>query len=108
MASVRAHTCDVPQLQLTVGEACLWRITADRTEMTTDYTPVLTGPTGVASLVPNRPFKAHHGDFVIRGLAPGANELTVTWFYPKTPAGGVCKVTLIVNAPIPGQPSFQV
>jgi len=101
--SAWAHECGPQLITLKVGEACLWRIVADKFETTTAYTPVLAGPAGVAEATPKKAFNSKHGDFVIRGLAPGTNVLVVNWNYPRTPAAGVCTVTIIVEALKPGE-----
>lgn len=102
-----AHDCGPPVITVKVGEACPWRILADRHETSSFYFPVLTGEPGVASINPTLPFQAHHGDLVIRGLKPGTNVLVVNWFYPGTGAASVCPLTIQVVAPAAGETSFQ-
>jgi hypothetical protein len=95
-SAVQAHDCGPPQLTLLAGESYTWTITADFFETSSQYTPAVTGPAGVALVTPATFFLAKHGVFTITGLTPGTNTLTVNWFYPGTPAGGICSVQINV------------
>jgi len=106
---LNAHICGPGVINLTVGQSCPWRITADRTEVTTAYVPALTGSTNAVDVTPVRPFQSHHGDFTITGVTPGTAILTVNWSYTPTGASGTCIVVLNVfppgvmnTGPIPG------
>jgi hypothetical protein len=67
--SALAHRCDTNEVHLTAGAACLWKITADRLEHH-ELRSTLSGTAGVAGISPNVPFKAHHGDCMLRGWRP--------------------------------------
>lgn len=105
-ARISAHDCGPAQIEIKAGRSYFWRIKADLTEKLTRYTPTLTGAAGVAEVFPRKVFDAHHGDFVITGLQPGTNQLTVRWFYEPTGADRNCAVTIIVR-PDDGVPDFQ-
>jgi hypothetical protein len=110
-AETRAHTCGPGQITVTVGEAKLWRIVADRLETTTTYVPFLfpitNGGPFVVTVTPNFSHASKHGDFIIRGAAVGTNVLQVQWTYPPTGAGGVCAVLINVVAPQAGVTTAQ-
>ncbi|MBN8246764.1 MAG: hypothetical protein J0L84_04895 [Verrucomicrobia bacterium] len=104
--SAGAHDCGPAQIEVKAGRSYFWRIHADRTETLSQYIPVVAGPAGTVEVFPRKVFFAHHGDFIITGLQPGTNQLVVNWFYPRTPAAGICAVTLVV-VPDDGKPDFQ-
>lgn len=105
--SAQAHSCGPARIELRVGEACAWKITADLTEVDSKYSPVLEGQRGVAEVTPLRNFQARHGDFVIVAKAPGTNMLGVAWGYAPTGAAGFCEVQIIVKANAGGGEAFQ-
>jgi hypothetical protein len=96
--SIQAHQCGPGLIEVMVGQTCPWRITADRFEVSSRYTPVLSGPEGIATTFPQKQFLAKHGDFLITGISPGTNFLDVDWFYSGTGAGNHCRVMIVVKA----------
>ncbi len=96
--TARAHFCGPPEIKLTVGETLSWRITADLVEKETVYTPKLTGSNGVAQVYPLTGFSSRHGDFLLTGLAPGTNILSVHWLYLGNGFSSDCAVSIVVVA----------
>src|SRR5688572_3101483 len=76
---LQAHICGPPRIEVKVGQACLWRVFADRQEALSQYVPTVAGPAGIAEVYPKSTFFAHHGDFLITGVQPGTNTLVVNW-----------------------------
>ena len=91
-----AHDCGPPRITLSVGESCSWTITADKVEVSSIYTPVLTGTPGVSFVVPFAQFSAKHGAFTITGQTPGTNRLMVHWLYPRNGFMADCSVEIVV------------
>ncbi len=100
ICSLIAHQCGPATIELEVGQTCPWRITADRLEAMTVYTPSIRGATNSVRVTPSAqtPFQGHHGDFTFTGMAPGKAVLTVGWSYAPTQASGVCTVEITVKA----------
>lgn len=105
--AAHAHHCGPSRVQLRVGEACPWKITADLTEVDSLYAPVLEGPTRIVDVTPLKNFQARHGDFILVGKAPGTNVLSVAWGYPPTGAFGVCDVEIVVTTNAPSTGSLE-
>lgn len=99
--SLQAHECGPREIRLKVGESCLWRIHADRVEVSSDYRPTIAPGKMAARITPSRPFKAKHGDFIVTGVAPGTNTMSVFWSYTPTGGQGTCFLTVIVEAGSP-------
>jgi hypothetical protein len=97
----RAHFCGPGEFTIAVGQTLTWQITADLTELETTYTPTITGSNGVAQIFPSAPFNSRHGEFVVTGVAPGTNTLSVHWLYLGNGVSGVCTVRIIV---VPARP----
>ena len=95
-----AHECGPTTLTLKVGQVVNWRITADRTEVTSSYIPTYTGDIIAANVAPAGSFEAHHGDFTITGVAPGTATLAVDWYYAPTETGATCAVEVTVEAEV--------
>ena len=102
LGQVSAHFCGPTEIELQVGETLTWRVTADRTETDSVYTPTLTGPANVVQVFPDHQFRSRHGVFVFTGLTPGTNTLSVHWLYEGNGANATCPVTIkVVNDPRP-------
>ncbi|HVR75963.1 MAG TPA: hypothetical protein VMT52_16650, partial [Planctomycetota bacterium] len=88
-AGLLAHQCGPTQIQLAHGEIFHWQITADLTEVLSDYTPLDTGNPNVAIISPAIPFLDHHGLFTIVATGFGETTFKVHWFYEETGFSGV-------------------
>lgn len=95
----RAHDCGPSALTLAVGHSAGWQVTADLTEDISNYIPIYTGDIFAADVTPAAPFNAHHGAFIITGVAPGTSTLSVAWAYAPTGAAGDCTVEITVEPP---------
>src|SRR5687767_11505968 len=98
--SVTAHNCPESPITLTVGQIGTVRITADVAEsQASHYNLSINSNPGIAVVSPDNFDAFGYGEFKIRAVSPGTNDIVLEWSYAPTSGSGFCVVRVIVIAP---------
>lgn len=97
---VSAHDCPESVITLTVGQIGALRINADVAESeATHYNMSINSNPAIAEVAPDNFDSFAYGEFLVRGVTPGTNDIVLEWSYAPHMASGFCVVRIIVVPP---------